>query len=41
MDGGGGVSFLINDTAVLGFYADHMEKSNIITLLALKLGLGP
>ncbi len=29
MDGGGGVSLLINDTAVLGFYADHMETSNL------------
>ncbi len=29
MDGGGGVSLLINDTAVLGFYADHMETNNL------------
>ena len=28
MDGGGGFSFLINDAAVLGVYADHMQTSN-------------
>ena len=29
MDGGGGVSFLINDTAVLDLYADRMETINL------------
>ncbi len=29
MDGGGGVSLLINETAVLRFHADHMETSNL------------
>ncbi len=29
MDGGGGVSLLINDTVVLSFWADHVETSNL------------